>query len=127
MSITLLHALYIMSLLTPTLLSAIQLKVSSIGDLVPNNQLVQCREWPAVFHNCHDFWRILCEYLYTCGSPADRAGAFCDCAEKWGYPKPIPTGTGNRTFEQACAEELDTMKDALGDVFSDQEGTITPH
>ena len=90
--------------------------ISSIGDLVPNYQLIQCPEWPAVLHNCHDFWRMLCKYTYACGTSADRAGAFYNCAEKWGYPEPIPTE--NRTFGQVCSAELDTMKDALGDVFS---------
>ncbi|KAL7540552.1 hypothetical protein ACHAXR_010204 [Thalassiosira sp. AJA248-18] len=91
--------------------------VSSIGDVVPNHQLVQCRDWPAKVHNCHSFWRIFCEYMFTCGSPVDRSGAFCDCADKWGYPKPIPRG--NRTFEQACAEEEAAMKDSLGDIFKE--------
>lgn len=74
-------------------------------------------KWPAKAHNCHSFWRIFCEYTYSCGSPADRAGVLCDCAQKWGYPKPIPTG--NRTFEQACVEELDAMEDSLGNIFSE--------
>lgn len=93
--------------------------VSSIGDVVPNSQLVRCRDWPAKVHNCHSFWRIFCEYMYTCGSPVDRSGALCICAEKWGYPKPI--ATGDRTFEQACAEEEQTLIDNLGDIFAPAE------
>lgn len=93
--------------------------VSSIGDVVPNHQLVRCRDWPAKRQNCHSFWRIFCEYLYTCGSPVDRSGAFCDCVANWGYPKPIPTG--NRTFEQACVEEEAALKDSLGDIFKETD------
>lgn len=89
--------------------------VSSIGDLVPNYQLVRCRDWPAKVYNCHSFWRIFCEYLYSCGSPPDRSGALCVCAERWGYPKPL--SRGNRTFEQACAEEEAALVESLGDIF----------
>ena len=91
--------------------------VSSIGDLVPNNQLVRCRDWPAEAYNCHSFWRIWCEYMYTCGSAPGRAGVDCICAERWGYPKPLPTGSSNRTFEQACAEEEASLVENVGDIF----------
>ena len=51
--------------------------VSSIGDVVPNYQLVRCRDWPAREHNCHSFWRIFCEYMYTCGSPSGKQMVAC--------------------------------------------------
>lgn len=95
--------------------------VSSIGDLVPNHQLVQCRDWPAEVYNCHSFWRIFCEYLYSCGSPEDRAGVLCICVARWGYPKPL--AKGNRTFEDACAEEEAALVDTVGDIF-DKEHMI---
>ncbi|KAL9190402.1 hypothetical protein ACHAXT_007613 [Thalassiosira profunda] len=98
--------------------------VSSIGDVVPNHQLVQCRDWPAEVYNCHSFWRIFCEYLYSCGSPEDRAGVLCVCVSRWGYPMPERV-SGNRTFEQACAEEEANLVDAVGPIF-DTENMINP-
>lgn len=94
--------------------------VSSLGDLVPNHQLVRCRTWPAKVTNCHSFWRIMCEYMYTCGSPEDRAGAMCVCVEKWGYPEPTRRG-GNLTFTEACAKEEENMVAELGDIFGEAE------
>jgi len=94
--------------------------ISSIGDLVPNNQLVRCRTWPAKVYNCHSFWRIFCEYMYTCGSPEGRAGALCVCVSKWGYPEPIRRG-GNLTFQEACDAEEANLISELGDIFGDAE------
>lgn len=76
---------------------------SNIGDKVRSYQSITCRTWPAKRYNCHSFWRILCESLYSCGSPPDRAGAFCSCVQDWGYPE--PTAIGNRSFADACREE----------------------
>ena len=85
--------------------------VSSLGDLVPNHQLVRCRMKDTadeqVKNNCHSFWRTFCEYTYTCGSPIDRAGALCVCSQRWGYPEPVrkPDSTSELSFDEACAQE----------------------
>ncbi|CAB9522076.1 Lipase (class 3) [Seminavis robusta] len=76
--------------------------ISALGDAVRNHQRVDCRTWPAERQSCHSFWRVMCEFFYSCGSPPDRP-VLCVCAETWGYPEPI--AKGNRTFAQACKEE----------------------
>lgn len=75
--------------------------ISHIGDPPRLTQKLECRSLPSDIGSCHSFWRIFCEFLYTCGSKPRPV--LCTCAEKFGYPEPIQNGT--RTFTEACAEE----------------------
>ena len=86
-----------------------------LGDPIRNHQSVNCRTWPSEAGvNCHSFWRIMCEFLYMCGSSEDRGGTLCICHEKWGYPEPLPRSGTNRTLDQACKEEKQNFIDATG-------------
>ena len=75
--------------------------ISHIGDPPRLTQKLVCRSPVSDIGSCHSFWRIFCEFLYTCGSKPRPV--LCTCAEKFGYPEPIQNGT--RTFAEACSEE----------------------
>jgi len=72
--------------------------VPRIDDPARNTQPIACLAPANNFVDCHTSTRSLCEIQYTCGSGSRPT--LCDCALKYGYPEPEPTG--DRTFAEAC-------------------------
>lgn len=87
--------------------------ISSMGTKVRNFETVGCRTWPAERVNCHSFWRIFCEYTYSCGTPPGKP-AYCICVKVWGYPEPLPVEGTNITFSEACDAEDAEFRNVTG-------------
>jgi lipase ATG15 len=66
-------------------------------------QEIGCRAGKNNLLGCHSMWRSVCEINFQCGSGGRPI--LCRCVNIFGYPKPLPTGSSNRTFEEACEEE----------------------
>jgi lipase ATG15 len=86
--------------------------IPMFDDLANLYQNINCTAAANDFIGCHGSTRSVCEIQYTCGSGGRPV--ICNCAADYGYPEPIPTGTGNQTnFTQACLDAAATADNIL--------------
>lgn len=83
--------------------------ISWMGGDIRNMQHIDCKKYEgAVYTACHSFFKQHCEYAYSCGS--ETRPVLCTCVERFGFPQPLKKGDTTRTFEQACIEEEDIVR-----------------
>uniref|UniRef100_A0A7S4VR19 Fungal lipase-type domain-containing protein n=1 Tax=Ditylum brightwellii TaxID=49249 RepID=A0A7S4VR19_9STRA len=71
------------------------------GDLV---QQIQCNTGVNNPFGCHLGGRTVCQLMHDCGS-GDRSIP-CFCVEDYGFPEPTPRPGTNRTYAEACIEQV---------------------
>lgn len=95
--------------------------IAVVGDRSRLFQEIQCRAPLNSLFGCHSMWRTACELSYVCGT--ENRPVMCQCVDKFGYPEPL--STGNRTFSEACREELSNLEAALPGSFQTSNTTAT--